>query len=120
MSSEEIEAQPEWYLNKDDNYWVDKHIKELKMESDQRTEDKQHHLMWFAITAALITLFFALFLVIIHRVCQLIWGRLKRVYKGRTNAGGDMQFNSATSDEEANEDVDDREREAARGDFAEA
>ena len=33
MTVEEIEAQPEWYLNKDDNYWVDKHIKELKMES---------------------------------------------------------------------------------------
>ena len=31
MTVEEIEAQPEWYLNKDDNYWVDKHIKELKM-----------------------------------------------------------------------------------------
>ena len=26
MTDEEIEELPEWYLNKDGNFWIDKHI----------------------------------------------------------------------------------------------
>ena len=72
MTNEEIEAQPEWYLNKDDNYWIDKHIKELKMDSDHRSDLEKHHLMQFAITAALLTLFGALFVVVLLRIGHIV------------------------------------------------
>ena len=96
MTVEEIEAQPEWYLNKDDNYWVDKHIKELKMESNHRTEQEKHNLVQFTITVALLTLFGALFLVIFLRISQLAWLGLKRIIRRGNNNPG-MEFNSGES-----------------------
>ena len=118
MTDEEIEAIPEWYLNRDKNFWIDKHIKSIKSQSAVRTEREKHHFIQFALTAALLTLFGALCLVILARICMILWSCFKRFCRKNQDPSG-MQFNTGSEvDEDEDEDEeedDDDEEDVGRG-----
>ena len=84
------------------------------MDSDHRSDLEKHHLMQFAITAALLTLFGALFVVVLLRIGHIVCVRVKHLFKRRVD-DGNMQFNSdegAANEEGDDEDID------TRGNFA--